>query len=243
MSFVRRKAEQADVADDVAVVPTEGGQNYVRVDGLPSLVSSQGGTTYMEVDEEEEPPPPSAQQPISRAPPPQKVWVDVPPLSASFGANTHLEPAAAASTIGADPGPTSDPLARPRGGASHKRHSNGVPHTVASTSAAAHLTVAKHAFSKAAREAIEEITRETLEDWHLAEVYIFLKNNPPRAIKKTKGSKTAFVTLDDNLQVKEEWRCRHCNAIRRMDAGVTNNLSTHSNKYTAKKEKDKENRH
>ncbi|KAK0529525.1 hypothetical protein OC835_004307 [Tilletia horrida] len=189
--------------DNTVLTLTQGGHLYTRVGDEPGVVLSQGQTAYLEV-EVDHVGPPSAQPPA--------------PSSASSTAASKQQ----------------QPKESPRGGASHgPAPTIFVPEAVAKTSAAAHLKGAR-TFSEAAARAIEGADmRQSMRDWHLADIRIYDPANPPKGIKKTRGSRTRLI-LDNGLQVKEQWRCRLCNALRTMDPSVTNNLITHSKQCPAK---------
>ncbi|KAK0541443.1 hypothetical protein OC835_000167 [Tilletia horrida] len=189
--------------DNSVLTLTQGGHLYARVGDEPGVVLSQGQTSYIEL-EVDHVGPPSAQPPAA------------PSVSATAAAKE--QPAKKS----------------PRGAASHGPAPKiFVPEAVAKTSASAHLKGAR-TFSEAAARAVEGADmRESMRDWHLADIRIYDPAQPPKGIKKTRGSQTKFL-LDNGSQVKEQWRCRRCNILRNMDPGVTNNLINHSKECPAK---------
>ncbi|KAL9931633.1 hypothetical protein V8E36_009419 [Tilletia maclaganii] len=92
----------------------------------------------------------------------------------------------------------------------------------------------RHAFSNAARCAVEGRPSDgALATWCLEDVIVFDPSSPPSTLKKTQGSKTAFK-LQDGKHVKETWRCIKCGALRNVDPRVTTALTAHFRKCSAK---------
>ncbi|KAL9932209.1 hypothetical protein V8E36_008981 [Tilletia maclaganii] len=92
----------------------------------------------------------------------------------------------------------------------------------------------RHAFSNAARCAVEGRPSDgALATWCLEDVIVFEPSSPPSTLKKTQGSKTAFK-LQDGKHVKKTWRCIKCGALRNVDPRVTTALTAHFRKCSAK---------
>ncbi|KAE8217664.1 hypothetical protein CF326_g9372 [Tilletia indica] len=93
---------------------------------------------------------------------------------------------------------------------------------------APHLTI-RDARSPAARRAIQGTPEGPMANWLLEDVLVFDPKKPPSCLKKTRGSKEAYFD-QDGKQVKEVWRCKVCDAGRKVDPTVTNAMTSHTRK-------------
>ncbi|KAK0535899.1 hypothetical protein OC834_001342 [Tilletia horrida] len=244
------RVRDASMVDGFGTILTQGGHSYLRRGDKAGIVSSQSGKFYIEIDEEEEPqyldevpantltqqiaphqvvdPLPTTEQAHARSVHSAEpaFWVEVP-------ANPLSQQAAPPQAACENALPVSEPSIDNPSAPPHTPPQNSVSATLPglkdnkqSTYAAKHLTL-DHAYGDAARRAIRGTPYESMRHWRLADVLIFDKNDPPRLVKRTK-SMNKWLTPDKTKQVKELWRCIHCDAKCVVNPNITNNMLTHT---------------
>ncbi|KAK0519002.1 hypothetical protein OC835_007672, partial [Tilletia horrida] len=90
-------------------------------------------------------------------------------------------------------------------------------------------------YSKQARRATQNALSGAMKNWYLECLIIFDPNKPCSLLRASEGSQKAFIIpgkKGGNKQVKERWRCKHCDAQRTVDPGITNVMHRHSKKCT-----------